>query len=76
MTATWICYKFPTSKSAHNFVADIADGYRTMGSRYVTKWERPKRKKGGYWVAVLPANDAKPFDELAGFYSGQRLERK
>jgi hypothetical protein len=66
----WHCYSFTTLKAANGFVADIAEGYRVAGVNYVQKWERPKRKKGGYWVAVAAKAPA-AIDHLAAFYGGQ-----
>lgn len=71
----WICYKFPSAGHANNFVADLAEGHRQQGINYVRSWDRPKRKKGGYWVAVLPVRE-EPIDALASMFAGERLVRK
>jgi hypothetical protein len=70
----WICFKFPSLQNAVSFVTDISEGYRAQGINYVRSWEMPKRKKGGYAVAVCTDHPEK-FEALAGHFSGQRMAR-
>lgn len=61
----WTRYLFPTWHDAAAFVAVLSAGYQRDGITYVYDYDRPKRKKGGYSVTVLPAQSQHQFDSLA-----------